>query len=91
MRGVKYIKKKGYSIMDSIFTAVAHLTEKLGPLSTLLDTLIEHIAPHASAEAFHCGDTLCTNQVCNNGRLLGSRTFIGDDGKCHAAGHGCIC
>lgn len=56
------------SLASTVFATVDHLTTQLGPINTLVNVLVDRIAPHATAKACGpasgCGACQCTTDPC---------------------------
>jgi hypothetical protein len=50
------------TLLDTLLSQVDHLTGRLGPLTTLLDTLVSRIAPTTTAKA--CGGNVFCHRAC---------------------------
>lgn len=52
---------------DSLLSAADRLSGRLGPLATLIDAIVDRIAPKATALAgIDCGGPRCTSICCAN-------------------------
>lgn len=71
-------------LTDSALNLIDRASSKLGPLSTLLDAVVEKIVPTVTASACAgavCAFTTCTNVHCSH-FFVGTRYFS-------TAPHGC--
>lgn len=53
---------------DSVLNVVGHFCERLGPITTFVDVIVDRIAPKATAQAcssHNCG-TWCSTNCCAN-------------------------
>jgi hypothetical protein len=57
------------TLTDGILSAVGQISAKLGPLTSLMDSFVERLAPQATAQA--CTGIFCTSSCvrCSNGHL----------------------
>ncbi|QBD75489.1 hypothetical protein EPA93_05515 [Ktedonosporobacter rubrisoli] len=76
--------------MQHLLTSADALLSKLGPFNHLLDSLAQHIAPQASAQASTCPQCecydYCTEIRCSHGYARLERCYQGPDRRI-----GCDC
>jgi hypothetical protein len=52
---------------DGLLSAADRFSERLGPLATVIDALVDRIAPKITAQAgIACGGPRCTSMCCAN-------------------------